>query len=169
MGISTDANPPMKWSETKNLKWKTKLPGPRSSSPIVVGDRVYVMCYSGYAVDRSSPGRIENLKRHLLCINRGDGIAWCLDAKNGELVYLRRLRITDGSPRVYASCVVANKKSYLVSRDKGTFVLAAKPEFEQLAQNRIASDNSDFQGSPAISGDRLFLRSNQFPYCIEDR
>ncbi|MBC8374370.1 MAG: PQQ-binding-like beta-propeller repeat protein, partial [Planctomycetes bacterium] len=41
-GISTEKNPPVKWSDSENLKWKTPLPGPGSSSPIVWGDRVFV-------------------------------------------------------------------------------------------------------------------------------
>ena len=48
-GLSPDSAPaPVEWSEAKNLKWKTALPGPGLSSPIIVGDRVFVTCYSGY-------------------------------------------------------------------------------------------------------------------------
>jgi outer membrane protein assembly factor BamB len=36
------ANPPAEWSETKNVKWKVKIPGNGSSTPIVLGDRVYL-------------------------------------------------------------------------------------------------------------------------------
>ena len=42
------ARPPATWSADKNLAWKKELPGPGSSSPIIVGDRVFVYCYSGY-------------------------------------------------------------------------------------------------------------------------
>ena len=45
--------------------------------------------------------------------------------------------------------------------------LAARPQFEILAQNQFASDESDFNGSAAISNQRLFLRSNRFLYCIQ--
>ncbi len=73
-GISTDAEPtPVEWSPTKNLKWKVRLPGPGSSSPIIVGDRVIVTCWSGYGVDRNDPGDQANLVRHLLCYDRNDG------------------------------------------------------------------------------------------------
>ena len=37
-----DAKPPTEWSETKNVKWKVKLPGSGLSTPIVVGDRVFI-------------------------------------------------------------------------------------------------------------------------------
>jgi len=48
----------------------------------------------------------------------------------------------------------------------GTFVLAAKPQFEQRAHNQFQSDDSDFNATPAISDGRLFLRSNRFLYCV---
>ena len=63
---------------------------------------------------------------------------------------------------------LAGDKLICVSRRGGTFVLAAKPEFEQLAHNEFASDESDFNASPAISDDQIFLRSNRFLYCIEN-
>ena len=41
-GISTTANPPLEWSETKNVRWKIELPGRGSSSPVVWGDRLFI-------------------------------------------------------------------------------------------------------------------------------
>lgn len=73
-GVSTDEPaPPTEWSETRNLKWKLELPGPGVSSPIVVGDRVFVTCWSGYGMTRESLGKLEDLKRHLICVNRQTG------------------------------------------------------------------------------------------------
>jgi outer membrane protein assembly factor BamB len=42
-GVSRTAKPPLEWSETKNIKWKVEIPGRGSSSPIVFGDRVYLL------------------------------------------------------------------------------------------------------------------------------
>src|SRR5687767_14095895 len=36
------ADPPIEWSETKNLRWKVKLPGAGSSTPIIWGDRIFI-------------------------------------------------------------------------------------------------------------------------------
>ncbi len=73
-GISTDNNPaPTKWTSSENLKWTAELPGPGVSSPIVVGQRVFVTCYSGYGVDRDTPGEMEDLKRHLVCFDTATG------------------------------------------------------------------------------------------------
>jgi outer membrane protein assembly factor BamB len=77
-GVSSDSDPlPVTWSEQENLKWKVDLPGPGSSSPIVVGDRVLLTCWTGYGTDRENADAQEQLRRHLLCLNR----------KNGELIW----------------------------------------------------------------------------------
>jgi hypothetical protein len=54
----------------------------------------------------------------------------------------------------YSSPVIADGRIYYVTRDKGTYVLAAKPKFELLAHNRIGDDQSVFNASPAVSGGR---------------
>ena len=41
-GVSLTANPPLEWSETKNIRWKVEIPGRGSSSPVVWGDRLFV-------------------------------------------------------------------------------------------------------------------------------
>lgn len=42
MGVSTETNLPAEWSATKNIKWKTAIPGRGHSSPIVWGKRIFV-------------------------------------------------------------------------------------------------------------------------------
>jgi len=42
-GVAPRANPPVHWSETNNLRWKTALPGKGHSSPVVFGNSVYVL------------------------------------------------------------------------------------------------------------------------------
>ncbi len=41
-GVAPEAKPPIEWSEGKNVRWKTELPGHGHSTPIVWNDRVYV-------------------------------------------------------------------------------------------------------------------------------
>ena len=42
-GVAPHANPPVEWNEKKNIRWKIELPGKGHSSPVVFGERVYVM------------------------------------------------------------------------------------------------------------------------------
>ncbi len=46
------AKVPLEWSKEKNLLWQTTLPGKGPSSPVVVGDTVYITSNSGYKRDR---------------------------------------------------------------------------------------------------------------------
>jgi len=42
-GAAPEADPPLEWSETKNVKWKVAIPGAGSSTPVVWGNRVFVL------------------------------------------------------------------------------------------------------------------------------
>ena len=61
LGVYPDARPPVKWSATENVLWKTPLPGKSNASPILVGDRIFVC---------SEPST-------LICVSAKDGtILW---------------------------------------------------------------------------------------------
>ena len=77
MGVSDAKGLPVQWSESENLAWKTALPGAGASSPIVFGDHIYLTSYTGYLVPGESGGSLDDLRRHLICLRRGDGeILW---------------------------------------------------------------------------------------------
>src|SRR5262245_38275382 len=76
-GISAEKDLPVEWSCEKNIVWKTPLPGPGGSSPITLGKRVFLTCYTGYGLEAAKPGTMEDLRRHLLCIDRDNGkVLW---------------------------------------------------------------------------------------------
>ncbi len=76
-GVSTATAVPTTWGPDQNIAWKTEMPGPGGSSPVLFKDTIYLTSYSGYG-DRG--GDINALKRHLLCISRTDGaIRWKID------------------------------------------------------------------------------------------
>jgi outer membrane protein assembly factor BamB len=99
---------------------------------------------------------------HLYWMNDQRGIAYCARASDGEIVYEQRL---ERAGQVYASALLAGDRVYYLTRDGRTFVLAAKPAFEQLAVNELR-DGGVFNGSPAVAGDRLLIRSDKFLYCL---
>ena len=41
-GVSDEKNVPLTWSETKNVRWKTAIPGRGWSSPVIQGDRIWL-------------------------------------------------------------------------------------------------------------------------------
>jgi len=42
-GVAPHGDPPTEWSETKNIRWKTEMPGPGHATPVVWGDRIFVL------------------------------------------------------------------------------------------------------------------------------
>jgi outer membrane protein assembly factor BamB len=76
LGHSDAKGLPLTWSDDKNIVWKTALPGPGASSPIVIGPRVYLTCFTGFNTP-GDPGDMASLKRHLICLALADGrIVW---------------------------------------------------------------------------------------------
>lgn len=77
LGRSEAKGLPLTWSDEKNIVWKAALPGPGASSPIVLGDKIFITSFTGFATSSREPGEMTNLKRHLLCLNLADGkIIW---------------------------------------------------------------------------------------------
>lgn len=73
-GKATGKTPTVtKWSPTSNVLWKAKIKGNGVSSPIVVGDKVFVTSYTGYGESRSNVGKMSDLKRHLTCFSKTTG------------------------------------------------------------------------------------------------
>jgi outer membrane protein assembly factor BamB len=76
---------PSEWDAEKNIVWKTALPGPGASSPVTFGDKVFITCYTGYGVDASNPGDLQDLKRHLICLGRKDGkVLWNVEQPSAD-------------------------------------------------------------------------------------
>lgn len=52
-GTSSTAQPPTTWSASENVAWKQKIPGKGTSSPIVVGNRVFITAAA--PADKNAP------------------------------------------------------------------------------------------------------------------
>ena len=64
MGISRGGNPPLKWSETENIKWKVKLVGDTSnSSPVVWGDKIFFQTAVDTGIKDDTPLPQQNFQR----------------------------------------------------------------------------------------------------------
>ena len=99
---------------------------------------------------------------HLFWFHENLGIACCVDAATGKLVYEERIQ---GAGQFYGSPLLAEGRIYGVTRNGRGIVLAAKPSFELLAKNDL-KDRSSFDASPAVDGHRLLIRSDRFLYSL---
>ena len=75
-GVAPDANPPVEFDSRKNVKWKVKIPGRSSGSPVVWEDRVFVVT-SEPASNANRSGGLPRLSFKVLCFDRGTGnLVW---------------------------------------------------------------------------------------------
>lgn len=90
-GVVEDTSLPDTWSETKNVVWKSDMPGLGWSSPIVWGDRIFLTSVV-------SAGEIEAPKKGLyfggergLPKDEHRWMVYCIDWKTGKIVWEREV------------------------------------------------------------------------------
>lgn len=97
----------------------------------------------------------------LLFMINDKGIAQCLEAKTGDVVWRARVGETYS-----ASPLLADGRIYFFGEDGKTTVIAAGREYKVLAENHL---DDGFMASAAVDGNALFLRTVTHLYRIEDR
>ena len=155
-------------------------------SPVAADGRVYLMAgYGGsqlYAVDLAvARGDITHTDAVVWSLERDtprvpspvlyDGILYftkstagvlsAYEAASGQKLYgPERL---PGIRDVFASPVAADGRLYITSRDGTTLVIDAGPELSVLATNQL---DDDFNASAALVGGEIYLRGQQYLYCL---
>lgn len=77
LGISPETGLPVKWSATANVKWKTALPGPGHSSPIIWENRIFLTSFRAERSLRSYFGGAKSGQLLVLCLDKTTGkILW---------------------------------------------------------------------------------------------
>jgi outer membrane protein assembly factor BamB len=117
-----------------HVAWSLKRGAPLTPSPLAVGDELYV-------------------------VNDG-GIATCLDAQSGTIVWQQRLGGTYS-----ASPVFADGRIYFLAEQGVTTVIAPGRAFRRLAANPL---DGGLLASMAISSGSLFLRTDSHLYRITE-
>jgi outer membrane protein assembly factor BamB len=146
------------WNDQSNIVWKTTLPGPGASSPIVRGDRVYLTCFTGYATSSREPGDIANLKRHLLCLNLADGKTVWDTARPAEQPEQDKIRENHG----YASAtpVIDDERIYAFYGRSG--VIAFDHQGKELWNTKVGKKLNEWgsAASPVLFKDLLLVNAS---------
>ena len=102
---------------------------------------------------------------HVYILNE-DGVAQCLEARQGKVVWEERLRGAGGNGKSWSSMVVAGDKLYAINQSGDAFVLRAAPKFELLATNALGEMT---QSSMAFAGGDIFVRTYKSLWCISGK
>jgi len=158
LGRSEAKGVPLTWGDDKGIVWKTSLPGPGASSPITLGNRIYLTCFTGFATSSREPGEMTNLKRHLLCLNLADGkIVWDTPV-SAEMPEQDKIRESHG----YASStpVADGERIYTLFGKSGAF--AFDHSGKQLWQTKVGDTLNGWGSatSPALYKDFLIVNAS---------
>jgi outer membrane protein assembly factor BamB len=125
------------------------------------GEGVLDESHIAWRVKRSVPNKPSMiLDGDLLTMIDDGGIASCVEAKTGNVVWSQRV-----AGNYSASPLLADGRIYLCSEEGKIAVLAPGREFKLLAENKL---EDGFMASPAVAGKALFLRSKKHLYRLEE-
>ncbi|MDP6762509.1 MAG: PQQ-binding-like beta-propeller repeat protein [Planctomycetota bacterium] len=84
------ADPPIRWSETQNLRWKTALDGEGHSSPVVWGERVFLTAAVAVGEElEPRPSRMEGAHDNTPVTRRRQFVVRAFERATGKAVWTR--------------------------------------------------------------------------------
>lgn len=168
--IARSGNPPIQWSETKNIRWKVPLPGQGASSPIVWRDRVYVT--SAVETDTDGP-QGQRPMRAARGFGGGapptkvyDFVVLAYDRKDGHEVWRKKVVSEVPHEGAHATATHASNSSltdgshlYAFFGSRGLHCLDLEGNIVWSKQlGHMRTSNSFGEGSsPALWGDKLVV------------
>ncbi|NNC89495.1 MAG: PQQ-like beta-propeller repeat protein [Akkermansiaceae bacterium] len=166
-GVAPGARPPLAWSETENVRWKTPLPGRGMSSPVVWGDHIFLTTAvaHGEEVDPPAgrrPGEHDNLVKvrrnqlMVVAVRRDDGrIAWQRTVRDVLPHESRHLTASFAS----ASPVTDGERVFAFFGSHGLYCLDTAGEvlWEKDLGDMHTKHAHGEGSSPALSGDILVV------------
>lgn len=130
-GVAPHADPPLKWSEVENIRWKVPLAGKGHSTPIIWGDRIFVTSAVLVGETSAQPaGHRSGDHDNLAEVGRQRFVVLAINRRDGEIVWERTVRKDiphEGGHRTgsYASAspVTDGEKVYAFFGSQGLYCL----------------------------------------------
>lgn len=166
-GEAPGAKPPLEWSEQKNVRWKTPLPGLGHSTPVVAGKQVFVT--TAVPVGEKLPPRFSGVPGahdNLPVTQRHRFAVISLDRSSGKILWEKTVAealphegghesgsLASGSPVTDGERVIA----FFGSQGLHCLDLEGKPVW-QVELGKMTSKHGHGEGSsPALHGDTVIV------------
>ena len=118
------------------IVWEVNEATPYVPSPLLYGDKIYICS-----------------------VNRG--IVSCYQARTGKANFVKQP--LEGITEIFASPVAAANRIYFLGRNGTCLVIANSEKFQVLTSNKL---DDEFDASPAIVGNEMYLKGERHIYCI---
>lgn len=175
-GVAHDANVPMTWSGTQNIKWKTPLPGSGHSSPIVWENKIFLTSETEGEVvpgaqavkhvnegqDYKHPDAVGAERKHtfkVLCVARDTGkLLWEQTAYEGTVFDDRHRKSSHASP----TCATDGKYVFAYFGTEGLYCydFSGKQIWKALP-GEIATLGMGTATSPVLAEDHVILQCDE--------
>ncbi len=163
-GVSRTAKPPLEWSESRNVKWKVSIPGRGYGSPVVYGDRIYLLT----AVPVGVTGEAQHAPRGALP-QRGvhQYKVLAIDRKTGKTVWERVAReeepheASHGDHGTWASSSAVTDGEHVIayfeSRGLYAYDMSGKPIWDVDFGDKKMRNQFGEGSTPALFGNTVIV------------
>jgi outer membrane protein assembly factor BamB len=182
-GEAPAGNPPIEWSETKNVKWKVEIPGRGHSTPIIWGEKVFILTAVETNEKGEKPAEASNEGRRMpgnttenildfkvMAFNRADGsLIWeksvikeaPVDGTHETGTWASNSPVTDGE---HLFAYFGSRGLYCLDFDGNVLW---QRDFGQMSKKMSFGEGS----SPAIYEDRIVVlwdhEGDSFLYILD--
>jgi outer membrane protein assembly factor BamB len=141
--------PPIKWSETENVLWKSPVPGRGHGSPIVVGDQIFL-----------ATADHKELTQSVLCYDRKNGaLLWQTEVHRGPLDKGGHVKssLASGTMACDGQRVFVN-----FLHDKAIYLTALSRAGKKIWQKKVTDYvlHQGFASSPAVYGPLVIVAAD---------
>jgi len=146
-GISDAKTVPVEWTDD-DYNWRVDLPGDGHASPIVVGDRIYVICGDPFTAER-----------RVICLNTADGeVRWRRNFKSAPHYQHRDNNYASSTPTADSSGVVVTWAT-----PEQLLLMALDLDGKEVWRRDLGPHKAAWGGaaSPIIVDDLVVLMSDQ--------
>ncbi len=170
-GVAPNANPPVEWSQDKNIRWKLDVPGSGHATPIVWENQIFVLT----AIETDKTAETTPSDDHLPAWRRGRGnqpenvlhfAVLAIDRKNGTVSWQRVAREelphegTHGTGSWASNSAVTDGEhlyAYFGSRGLYCYDLQGNLKWEKDLGDMRTRHSFGEGSSPALHGDKLVI------------
>ncbi|HTL59299.1 MAG TPA: PQQ-binding-like beta-propeller repeat protein [Candidatus Limnocylindrales bacterium] len=159
-GVAPQADPPLTWGESNNIKWKLAVPGEGDATPIVWGDRIFLLSAVAAANESTEAGKEKGPNGTYRFT------VFCVDRNSGKILWQKVARETspheghqDNNTFASASPVTDGKLVWAFFGSRGLYCYDFDGNLKWQKDLGLMKTKMGFGegASPALSGDTLII------------
>jgi len=166
-GVSPRGDPPVEWSEQKNVRWKKPIPGKGHSTPVIWGDRVFLTTAIAHGEAKATTGHQSHGAHDNVPPSRSHRfVVLAIDRRDGALLWETTVREERPHEATHVtgswasnSAVTDGEHVFAFFGSRGVYCLDMDGELvwkKDLGDMQIRHAHGE-GSSPALYGDTLIV------------